>query len=71
MQPATDERAYSEAEVQAAREFLLLITRSYLNRQGTSKDLELRSRIMVNGILGALEREDLEFSAERCSESVH
>ena len=57
-----DERMRPDDHANDALEFLLLMTRCYLAQDGTPRDLEVRSRIIVNGILSALDREDLRFA---------
>ncbi len=48
-----------------AVDLMFRITRSYLAHQGSWRDLDLRSRIVVNGILSALERDHLRFPTQR------
>ena len=48
-----------------AVDLMFRITRSYLARRGSWRDLDLRSRIVVNGILSALERESLRFPTQQ------
>jgi hypothetical protein len=48
-----------------AVDLMFRITRSYLARRGSWRDLDLRSRIVVNGILSALEREHLRFPTQQ------
>jgi hypothetical protein len=58
-----DERTLQQSDGQDARDLLLSMTRCYLAELGTSRDLEVRSRIIVNGILDALDRPDLQLSS--------
>ena len=58
-----DERTLQQSDGQDARDLLLSMTRCYLAELGTSRDLEVRSRIIVNGILDALDRPDLQLAS--------
>ena len=57
-----EERMRPDDHAKDALEFLLLMTRCYLVQDGSPRDLDVRSRIIVNGILSALDREDLRFA---------
>ena len=54
-----DDRTDPQSEAWSARELLLRMARCYLAELGTERDLEMRSQIIVNGILSALDRGDL------------
>ena len=54
-----DDGTDPQSEARGARELLLRMARCYLAEFGTERDLEMRSQIIVNGILSALDRGDL------------